>query len=113
MERAWVTWAQIDRGLGMYICYVENHTSPVGFVWGRLAGQGAKSTFETCGSYVPTWARRFGVRSRINETIFQHAATTIITRHGSTEGGMAFLKARGYKWDSNTNYWFLKKSRAK
>jgi hypothetical protein len=109
VDRIFVTWTAIERGLFMYLAYVPNTMSPVGLCWGELSGGGKKRTFESMGSFVPTWARRFGVRTAINKTILTHAST-IITKHGSKDGGRAFLKASGYKWDSNTNHWYLKKS---
>jgi hypothetical protein len=112
IENAFVTWAPIDRGQLIYVLYVPNHMSPLGFVWGRIRGEGRESTFETNGSFVQIWARRFGVRTRINLAIFDHVST-ITTAHGNKEGGLAFIKSQGYKWDSNANCWYLKKPRRK
>jgi hypothetical protein len=111
LEHAFVTWAPIDRGQLMYVLYVPNHMSPCGFVWGRISGEGRTSTFETYGSFVQAWARRHGVRTRINQTVFEHVST-IITKHGNKDGGLKFLKARGYRWDDNAQFWYLKKPRA-
>jgi hypothetical protein len=108
LERAHITWSPIDRGQIIYVLYVPNHMSPLGFVWGRISGEGSESIFDTYGSFTHSWARRFGVRSRINQAIFQHVST-IITKHGNKEGGLAFLKSSGYKWDAHCNYWYLKK----
>jgi hypothetical protein len=112
LEHAFVTWAAIDRGQIIYILYVPNHMAPLGFVWGWISGEGRESTFETYGSFVSAWARRFGVRTRINRTIFEHVST-ITTKHGSSDGGLAFLKAAGYKRDSNVHCWYLKKAKSR
>lgn len=112
LEQAFVTWAPIDRGQLIYVLYVPNHMSPLGFVWGRISGEGRESTFETYGSFVPDWARRFGVRTRINQAIFEHVST-ITTKHGNKEGGLAFLKGSRYKWDRNVHCWYLTKWKKK
>jgi len=108
IERAWVTWATIGFAHTIYVLYVPNHQSPVGIVW----GWGRGDRFETAGSFVPVWARRFGVRSKINETIFQHFKS-ISTLHGSKEGGAAFLKARGYKRNEDLDLFYLRRPRRK
>lgn len=108
VAQIFVTWVAIDRGLMMYLAYVPNSMSPVGLCWGEISGSGKEATFESMGSFVPTWARRFGVRTLINRAIFKHVST-IITKHGSKDGGRAFLKASAYKWDGNTRHWYLKR----
>src|SRR5207237_874484 len=70
IKGAWVTWAAIGFGQMIYVLYVPNHTSPIGFVWGH--GDETRC-FEVYGSFVEPWARRNGVRTRINQTIFEHA----------------------------------------
>jgi len=92
LAHAWITWVTIGFAQTMYVLYVPNAQSPVGLVWGWARGD----RFEVAGSFVPVWARRFGVRSRINEQIFLHFKV-ISTRDGSKEGGARFLKAAGYK----------------
>lgn len=81
-------------GQSMYICYVPAYFAPVGFVWG--IGD-SRRVFEVAGSYTEPWARRHGVRTRINEAIFRDYLV-IRTNYGSPEGGGAFMKAQGYKF---------------
>ena len=104
MKGAWVTWAQIGIGQLIYALYVPNHTAPIGFVWGHSQGE----QFCTSGSFVQPWARRFGVRSRINNEIFTHFAV-ITTVSGSKEGGKQFLKASGYRWSKPMRCFYLER----
>lgn len=93
-EKSFVRCVDIPMGMAMYILYVEAYCAPVGFVWGvREHGNGV---FEVLGSYVEPWARRQGLRSKINEAI--HAEFPVIMTAGATDEGAAFMKAKGYRF---------------
>ncbi len=108
LAQAWVTWASIGFAQTIYVLYVPNHQSPVGMVW----GWGRGDRFEVAGSFVPPWSRRFGIRTRINKTIFENFKT-ISTLHGSKEGGARFLKASGYKWSDELSCFYLPRPKRK
>jgi hypothetical protein len=108
MSQAWVTWARIGIGQIFYVCYVPNHSGPIGFVWGTGHGDRKEGRFEVSGSYVEPWARRHGVRTFINKTIFTHYPV-IVSNHGSKEGGLAFLKASGYRRSKQLRCWYLER----
>ena len=104
MANAWVTWVRIGFGQLIYLLYVHNHTLPIGLVWGYAEGK----RFIVGGSFVQPFARRQGVRTRINDAIFEHLSV-ISTSAGSKEGGRAFLKARGYRFDKRMKCFFLQR----
>jgi hypothetical protein len=106
MTGAWVTWARIGFGQFIFALYVPNYGWPIGFVWGMGHGEGKDSRFDVAGSFVQPWARRCGVRTRLNEEIFKLFAV-IASNHGSKSGGLAFMKASGYKRDRSANMWVL------
>lgn len=108
LAHAWVTWTSIGFAQTMYVLYVPNHQSPVALVWGWGRGQ----RFEVAGSFVPDYARRFGCRSHVNKTIFQHFRT-ISTQHGSKEGGANFLKASGYSRSEALDCFYLERPKKK
>src|ERR1700681_3375402 len=74
LERAWVTWAGIGHGIMIYALFQPDYPCPLGLVWGiGWGGSGKKKygTFEVFGSFIAQFARRSGVRSRINEEILK------------------------------------------
>jgi hypothetical protein len=108
MSGAWVTWAPIGFGQRVYVAYVPNFAAPVGLVWG--AGQG--ETFTVAWSYVPPFARRSGVRARINQQIL--ADYRVIATHcGSKDGGEQFIKAQGYKRNKELDCFYLERTEGK
>lgn len=108
VKNAWVSFVRIGFGQLLYFCFVPNFAGPVGFVWGIGHGAGKTSRFEVYGSYVIPSARRNGVRTRLNTAIHEHFRC-ITTMSGSREGGLAFLKSQGYKFDPRTTTWFLER----
>lgn len=103
VEKAWVPWTEIGFGQVIFACFVPNHIAPIGLVWGWREGP---SAFVVAGSYVEPWARRFGVRTRINVEILKQ--TKIIrTVTGSKTGGTAFMQARGYVHAAALGLWYL------
>jgi len=107
MDGAWVSYVAIGFGQMMWFCYVPNCIAPIGFVWGWATGKG----FHVAGSFVQPWARRNGVRSRINDAIFQHYRV-ISTSSGSKEGGKQFLKAKKYKRNELLDLFYLERPSA-
>lgn len=110
MSGAWVSWAKMGFGQIIYVLYVPNHLFPVGFVWG--VGD-ANRCFRSGGSFVQPWARRNGVRTRLNETIHEHWDVIHTTGGAKEGGGLAFLKATGYKWHKQARLFYLPKPRQK
>jgi hypothetical protein len=110
MLGAWVTWARIGLGQTIYALYVPNYYFPVGVVWGVGDGNGC---FRVGGSFVQPWARRHGVRTRINQTIFEHWDVIHTASGTAKEGGLQFLKASGYKWHKQARIFYLAKPNRK
>lgn len=104
LNGAWVTWAAIGFGQRIYALYVPNHAYPIGLVWGVPEGK----CFQVAGSFVEPWARRCGVRSRLNETIFTHFET-LYTGSGSKEGGRQFMRAKKYRRSAALDCFYLQR----
>jgi hypothetical protein len=106
MSTAWVDCQQLGFGLTLYTLFVKNCIGPLGFVWGIGFGPGntGKSRFEGMGSYVIPWARRHGVRSKIQAQILDHF-DVVTTHSGSKAGGLAFMKSAGYQIDRRSGVW--------
>lgn len=104
LKGAWVTWARIGFGQTIYALYVPSYFAPVGLVW----GEGRTTRFDVYGSFVIPWARRNGVRTRINEEIFKDYKV-ISTEGASKEGGRQFMKASGYKRNRELDLFYLRK----
>jgi hypothetical protein len=107
LATCWVTWVSVGFGIDIWCLFDKGRPAPVGLVWG-IAHGGKKQSFHVYGSYVHEWARRQGVRTRINQAIFEHY-DVIVTGGGSKDGGEAFLKAAGYKSHPATGQWFLER----
>lgn len=98
-----VKCVDIPGGQQMYICYADAYMFPVGFVWGCGDSRGV---FEGAGSYVEPWARRQGVRTKINEAILRDYPV-IRTNYGSEDGGMKFMRKQGYRFSKDLHCYFL------
>lgn len=112
IDRCWVTCNGIGFGVTQFTCFSPIAINPVGLVWAVSMGPGnaGKSRVETYHSYTVPWARRQGVRTLINRKIFEdHGVDVITTQQGSEDGGLAFLRASGYRLDRATGIWSLTK----
>lgn len=107
MSGAWVSWTRIGFGMTLYYLFVPNFAGPLGFVWGVAHG---KERFDTYGSFVEATSRRFGVRTRINREI-QKYFEVIATDQGTKDGGTAFLKASGYRYNKSARCFVLASKR--
>jgi hypothetical protein len=108
LHRCWVDRSTIGFGFTLYTLFARQVLCPAGFVWGNFTARDGKGTaFEVSGSYVPEWARRCGVRTRINEEIFK-SADVIVTPAG-TEDGKKFMRAAGYRRDPVSGFWRVPK----
>jgi hypothetical protein len=104
-SKDWIEWLKFGVGFVLYVLWNREQPMPLGFVWGIAA---TKNRFEVYGSYVPAFARRLGVRTALNEKIHEHF-DLITTVSGSKDGGMAFMKATGYRYSKETDGWYLHK----
>ncbi len=88
---------------------VESLPGPIAFVYFRFDGNNTYATVMQ--SFVHDAMRRNGIRTQINNWLFKTypQLTHIVTERGSPEGGEAFMKASGYKYDGH--YWRLKRPR--
>lgn len=113
IKEVYVSWAPLGQSVLLYTAWIPTFAAPLAFVWGNPKSTTPnKHVFDVYGSYVLPWARRQGVRSKINEQILKHYGV-IITGSGTKEGGMAFLKAAGYKLHKPTGLFFLQKGKCK
>lgn len=103
-----VKCVDIPFGGQMYLCFVAAFPYPVGFVWGVGDTRGV---FDVAGSYTEPWARRQGVRTRLNEEIFKEYLV-IRTNYGSAEGGQAFMRKQGYKFSRALRCYYLARPKA-
>lgn len=110
IETCWIDTVQIGFGITLYVCFSRNFVGPIGFVWGIRTGDDKRNRFDVFGSYVLDWARRFGVRTKINEVILE-THDVIATAAGSNDGGEAFMKAFGYDHDKKRMAWSYVKPR--
>lgn len=84
--------------------------NPVGLVFGCVLGS---KTFYVGWSYTLPSFRRQGVRAAIHKAMVEWGYQRIVTGGGTTEGGMAWLRAAGYKWDAVGGMWVWTKPGAK
>ena len=105
LDTAWIQVVEIGLGGWCYVLFDRGHASPLGLVWGLPTAPGR---FDVYHSYVMPWARRQGVRKRINEEIFK-TFNVIATGKGTKDGGAAFMKAQGYKYNKELKNWYLLK----
>lgn len=101
-SKDWVEWVKIGFGFTLYILWNRDQPMPLGFVWGVTA---TEKRFEVCGSYVPKFARRQGVRTALNRAILRDYK--IISTPGGTKEGCAFMRAQGYRFFREMDAWFL------
>lgn len=108
----WVTWGEPLQGIYSLWVYCSNFTGPLGVVWGTYTGgsKGVKRQFHVYHAYTVPWARRIGVRSLINKTLFEEwKVDLIITECGLPTGGRQFMAKAGYKKDPKTSLMILDK----
>lgn len=102
-EDVWIQWKRLGFGLSLYVLFSYDHPMPLGFVWGVGSG-GKRNRFDVYGSYVIKFARRRGVRTLINQTILK-SYPIVMTQNG-TRYGEAFMRASGYHYNKNVEYWY-------
>lgn len=107
LNSAYIQIAELGFGIWCYVLFDRGFVAPLGMVWGLPT---AEKRFDVYHSYVIPWARRQGVRKRINEEIFK-TYNIIATGHGTKEGGAAFLRSQGYKYNKTLKNWYLRKRR--
>jgi hypothetical protein len=112
VSKAWVTWTPVGFGVMLWMLFVPDFVAPVGLVWGTQHGGKRKLTFNTYYSFVLPGARRCGVRTRINQEILK-TYDLIVTGSGTKQGGMAFIKAAGYRYNKELDVWSLQRKGAR
>ena len=111
---SWFTWTTIGFGVTQAMLFVKQQATPIGFVWGIWfgAGNAGKERFEVTQSFTIPWARRQGVRTRINDEIFRLTQIQIITtQNGSDDGGKAFMENYGYELNQEIGLWSITKEK--
>lgn len=108
-SKPWVTWKEVGSGVTLLYVFAENWTCPLAHVWGRHVG-GDSSKFDVLHSYTLPFARRCGLRTLINDSIFEKfKVDVIITAKGSNDGGSQFMKGYGYKRNKELGLWYITK----
>src|SRR5258708_2656046 len=100
----WIQWKRLGFGLSLYVLFGYDYPMPLGFVWGVTSG-GKRPRFDVYGSYVIKVSRRRGVRTLLNAEISK-TYSIILSQHG-TPHGEKFMRASGYGYNKDTEYWFL------
>ena len=116
LKTAWVDRSQFGFGWTLYALFDRGFEAPIGLVWGlRQAtgdaqGKQAKATtFQVYHSYVLPWARRQGVRRKINDSILEDN-TRIVTACGASPAARTFLR-KDYKFNRELGVWFRGRKR--
>ena len=108
-SKPWVTWKVIGSGITLLYVFAENFTCPLAHVWGIHVG-GDKNRFDVLHSYTLPFARRCGLRTLINNVIFEKFQVgVIITTEGTDDGGSQFMKSYGYKRNKELGVWYITK----
>ncbi len=118
LETAWVDRASFGFGWTLYALFVREFEAPIGMVWGMRTGRGLPngqqtkdgSNFAVYHSFVLPWARRQGVRRKINTAILEDN-DTITTLCGATAASRAFLR-KDYQFNRELGVW-VKTKKAK
>ena len=95
-------------GMWMYLYKHDDQAMPFGLLWGTPR----EGQFYVYGCYVPTWARRQGVMTKLHESVHVQYPV-IMTGQGSKEGGAEFIKAYGYKKHPQFGWAAIKKAQKK
>ncbi|HSZ58569.1 MAG TPA: GNAT family N-acetyltransferase [Tepidisphaeraceae bacterium] len=102
LEMAWV-----GNGVLLQTCFAVNCDAPVGSVWVRLGSNSYRQAVcEVIDIYVPKIYRRMGIASFMMKSLLDGYGI-LKTGTGSKDGGMALLKALGWKRNRQTGDWYL------
>lgn len=114
VKTGWVSHVTIGFGVDLYTLFIRSSASPVGFVWGFTnRNPDGVIRFETMGSSTVEWAKRRGVRTRINDALFEEFGVDVIASPGSSESGAAFMRDYGYTYDKPRSTWTITKRQRK
>lgn len=82
-------------GVNVSECMHADHACPIGTVYWRWM---ESDTIQICNTFVFDMCRRNGIRTRINNALFEwYPKLKHITTGPSTKDGVAWMKAYGYK----------------
>jgi hypothetical protein len=101
----WLDRGKLGFGLSVFGLFIRDMISPVGLVWGDARGE----KMDILGSFVPAWARRQGVRTKINELLFKDYHYKTVVTAGATKDGRAFMEASEYAFSEEFQWWFKHK----
>lgn len=102
-------------GVTQFTCWSRECQSPVGLAWTRRYGvssePGNSPLRRTDLLYILTLPnfQRCGITRALHEAIFADGADVIHTGEGSRTGGLAILKAFGYRLSGKAGLWVLKR----
>jgi hypothetical protein len=107
------TLTPLGRGMFLYTAFHEESFVPVGSLWvtGSTTSSkkfGDRTVYEVLDCYVPHWARRNGIQSYLQDQLTDQGII-LITGTGSREGGLSFMKAKGWKLIKETGHWYKEK----
>jgi len=109
IKNCWVTWHEVGFGITELLCFSKKCVHPIGMIWAQIVGRGdaGKVRAEIFSSFTIHWARRKGVRTLLNRTLFEKFECDLITTVGSTKTGRPFLRRSGYELDRKSTLWIL------
>lgn len=105
-----IGWVDLGRGVMQVHAWHPDQVEPVGCVWliGMGPGNAGKSRAEVANSFVRPSYQRIGVRSTINDWIFEEfGLDCITTQNGTEEGGRQFMEKWGYRIHKPTGVWYI------
>lgn len=113
-SQCWVEQVSL-RNIDQFTVWWGRTATPVALAWAQLGLMADGSTrAEIVHAYTMEQYRRCGLRSMINDFLFENAnVSVILSTVGSAEGGYAFMQAAGYRICEQTGYWYLTKARWK
>jgi hypothetical protein len=108
VEDAVVRRMQIGHGVWYLSLWVPVTPYPVGHLWfANFLNTYDEVVVEVYQSFVSPFARRQGVRTRLNDELFTTFKAAVLMTGDGSKDGIAFMRATGYKLDEATGYWRL------
>lgn len=92
----------VGNGVTEYLLFSKNWVVPLGVVWAIRYDQ----TVHIFHSYVLPFARRKGIRKKINDYIETHCSRIVSGRTASSQEGIAFMKKQGYRENKELDIFF-------
>ena len=116
-SKLWVELVSLNmNGFWQFTCFSHEVSEPVGMAWVQRFGPsdnpGNSKLARTFLIEIFTVEkyRRCGVARAIHKALFDDKADCVITQQGTKVGGLALIKALGYKREPRSGLWVLTKA---